>query len=102
MENVTSGLLVDIIRSGSIAFIGCKITKALQEKEISEFISASGWSIVGIDIVALVLPIIKGIENFFNSASGFFNGCDNFMKGLQNNSWIGDFVKRGMWHGIGN
>lgn len=91
-----SGILIEIIKTGTIAFLGCKITKAFQEKEISEIIAGCGWLAVGISVVKLVTPIIKKAQGFCDNVNKFFGGIDNFMKWLCNVPGLGDFIKRGM------
>jgi hypothetical protein len=78
------GLLIEILKSGTLAFLGNKITKSLQQKEISEIIAGCGWCIVGIDVVKLIMPIINGTGKFFDSASRFFSACDKFAQTIQN------------------
>jgi hypothetical protein len=76
-------LLIDILKSGSIAFFGSKITKSLQQKEISEILEASGWCIVGIDVVKIIVPILRNIKGFFADVNGFFDNCNKFMNGVK-------------------
>lgn len=54
-----SVLLADILKSGTVAFLGCKITKAMGQKEISELIGGTGWCIVGVDIIMIVQKPVK-------------------------------------------
>jgi hypothetical protein len=62
----TGDLLIDIIKTGTVALIGTKVTKAIGQKEISEIINGTGWLICGVDIVLLVTPIIKTIQCGFD------------------------------------
>ena len=50
----------DIVKSGIVAIIISRMSKAIGEKEISEIISGCGWLIVGID----VLNIVKVVGEF--------------------------------------
>lgn len=89
-------LLIDIIRSGSIAFVGSKVVKAFGEKEISEIIAGTGWLVVGVDMVMMVSPVVKGIQTFFDKATNMFNAIGNAFEKLTNIPMIGEFIKRGM------
>lgn len=76
-------LLITIFKNGTIAFLGSKITRALQQKEISEIIEASGWCIIGIDVIKLVIPIIKGIEKFFDRMDKSVENFDKVIESIK-------------------
>ena len=52
-----------VLKEGAIAFIGCKITKVLGQKEISEMISATGWCIVGIEFIQPAMNMTKWVND---------------------------------------
>ncbi len=57
-------LTVIILQQGSIAFIGCKLIKSLGQREISEIIAASGWSIVGVGLLNYaIIPLIMWVRS---------------------------------------
>lgn len=93
---MVEGILVDILKSGTVAFIGTKITKAISQKEISEIIAGSGWAVVGVDLVKLLIPIIKGIEGFFDKVEGMFDRADKLMEGLSRVPFLGKVIERGI------
>lgn len=95
---MVEGILIDILKSGSIAFIGSKITKAIQQKEISELIEGAGWCIVGVDIVKLIIPLIKGMEALGDKIANMFNACDRLVNSLKGIDIIGKFIEKGMVH----
>lgn len=79
-------LLLTILKQGSIAFVGCKVTKSIGQKEISEFIAASGWAIIGISAVDnLVMPVINwvgGISSTLGAISDKLSGIGEFFNNL--------------------
>lgn len=58
--------IITLLKQGSIAFLGCKMTKVLNQKEISELLAASGLAVVGLSGVEMLIPVIKGVEVFFD------------------------------------
>lgn len=72
-------LIISILTQGAIAFIGSRVTKVVGQTEISQLISASGWAIIGINLLAVIVPII-------NSCNGFFDNLDSIADKF---SWIG-------------
>ena len=64
------GLIGEIIRTGIVTIMMSTVVKALNQKESSDIIKAAGISIIGIDTLKAVQPLIKGIDQFgkaFNS-----------------------------------
>lgn len=78
-------LLLTILKQGSLAFIGSKITKVMGQKEISELISAGGWSIIGISAVEnVVLPVIDWVGGVSDSIGGFFDKIEGIGESFKN------------------
>jgi hypothetical protein len=93
---MVDALLIDVMKSGMLALIGSKITKAIGEKEISEIIEGTGWAIVGIDVALIITPIVKGMQTFFDKATNTLNALSNAFEKLTHIPIIGDLVERGM------
>jgi len=66
-------LIITIIKQGSFAFLASRITKALGQKEISDIIVASGWAMVSIEALDVVLKAVKSVEKFFDKASSILH-----------------------------
>lgn len=96
---MVDALLIDIVKSGTIALVGTKITKAIGEKEISEIIAGTGWTIVGINMVLMITPVVKGIQNFFDKATKMFDAMSNTFEKMGNIPILGEFIKRGIVEG---
>jgi predicted histidine transporter YuiF (NhaC family) len=76
-------LVIDILKSGSMAFFFSKITKAIGQKEISEIIAGSGWALVAMDTFAIIVPGIKTVidsidkvEKLVISITQFFQNAE--------------------------
>lgn len=85
-------ILIDALKSGATAFIGAKIIKAIGEQEISEIISGAGWAIMGIDLVIILTPIFKSINDFANKLDSTFQGLSKITENLSKGS---EFIKKG-------
>lgn len=72
-------LIITILRQGGLAFLGMHITRALQQKEISDIIQASGWAAIGISGLKMISSWIGAIQGV----------GDNFGGKL---SWIGNLI----------
>lgn len=59
-------IIITILTQGSIAFIGSRITKVLGQVEISELIGGSGWALVGVSLLKIIVPMIQGSQAFFD------------------------------------
>lgn len=71
-------LLIAILKQGTIAFIGCKITRAIGQREISEMISAGGWAILGITLVdGVIIPAIKWVEGAVETVDGILDKIES-------------------------
>jgi hypothetical protein len=75
---VTDDLMADIIRSGVLALIGSRVARAIGEKDISEIISGTGWCIIGVDIIKILLPIAKAVSGFFKGIADFADKVEGF------------------------
>jgi hypothetical protein len=90
---MVADVLIEMLKSGAIAFVGSKLTKALNQKEISEFIAAGGWCAIGIGSVKILTPFFKAlhdsiirttetvdkISNIFEKMGGFIDKIEGFM-----------------------
>ena len=63
------GLVAVIIKTGVVTLMSSAVVKALGQKETSDIIKAAGISIVGIDTLRALQPLIKGMQDF-NTALG--------------------------------
>ncbi len=64
-------LVLTILKQGSMAFIGCKITRAMGQKEISEIIATSGWAIIGVAALDVILDVINWVNNTASNIEKF-------------------------------
>jgi hypothetical protein len=76
-------LVIDILKSGSLAFLFSKITKAIGQKEISEIIAGSGWAIIGVDFLAIIVPGIKTVTDSIDKTTAFFQSIGNFFQSIE-------------------
>ena len=63
------GLLGEIIKTGVVTLMSSAVVKALGQKESSDIIKAAGISIVGIQTLKALEPLIKGIQEFNTAMS---------------------------------
>ena len=77
---MTSDLLVDMIKVGTLTLVISKVSKVIGQKDIAEIIAGIGFLTVGTDLVILVTPICKGIVNFNNSVGNAFNSMSQFFQ----------------------
>lgn len=71
MEN----FLICILKNGALAFLGCRITRALSQKEISEIIAASGWVMIGISAMEPIkagMNCVKAVANGLSEVASSF------------------------------
>lgn len=90
-------ILIDMVKVGMISLVSSKIAKAIGEKDISEIIAGSGWCVIGVDTVRLLVPICAGLKNFGSKMYEFFDRCDNITENLGKLPGLfGEFIRRGM------
>jgi hypothetical protein len=93
------GLLIDIIKSGTISFVLTKATKELGQKSISEIIGFSGWLIVGTDVIQIIEPVSKTITKICVNIDGFFQTLTKLTETWSKlDNGFGEFIKRGFIH----
>jgi len=61
---MNSNLIIDMLKSGAIAFTGGIIVRALGEKDMSQIMMGTGWAIIGVDLVEFLVPVFKGLQQF--------------------------------------
>lgn len=67
------GIIVDMVKVGTVTIIMSKSTKAFGQKEISEIISGLGWLAFGVGVARLFVPFYKGCVVIDESTQGFQN-----------------------------
>lgn len=63
------GLVLTVIKTGCITLMCSTVVKALGQKETSDIIKATGISMIGVETMIAIQPLIKGIQEF-NTALG--------------------------------
>jgi hypothetical protein len=63
------GLLADVVKTACITLMGSAVVKVLGQKETSDIIRATGISLVGVQTLQALQPLIKGVKEF-NTALG--------------------------------
>ena len=58
------GLVAVIIKTGVVTLMSSAVVKALGQKETSDIIKAAGISIIGIDTLKALQPLVKGVKEF--------------------------------------
>jgi len=58
------GLVGDIITTACVTIMSSAVVKALGQKETADIIKAAGVSIVGVQTIVALTPLIKGIQEF--------------------------------------
>jgi hypothetical protein len=77
-------LVLDILKSGAMAFLFSKVVKAVGQKEISEIIAGSGMVVVSMDVLAILVPGIKVVGDSIDKTTAFFNSIGQFFQSIQN------------------
>lgn len=75
---MTGDLIAGILKAGMISFVGSRLMRALNQKEISEIIAASGWCVIGINGSTIVLNAIKWINNMVDKGQAFGDKIELF------------------------
>ena len=72
-------VIVLTLKQCAIAFLGSKITKAMNEKEISEILTASFWTMLGINMVLPTLEFLNKIAHFIAVVAGAVEKVSNII-----------------------
>lgn len=88
----TDDLIGNIIKNGMFTLIGSKITRAIGEKDISDIIAGTGWAIIAVNVLEIVTPMIKTINDIMFTLNKW---GDIIEKIFQNNSILNKIINFG-------
>lgn len=90
------GLFIEIIKTGVATIVISRMAKAVGEKDMAEIVSVSGVSIIGIDIIKIVKPVVIGIQKAYDKIDITLDKWGKVTENLTKaGGWVGEFFKRG-------
>ena len=70
-----SGILIEIIKVGSVAYISQKALKSFGKKDYADIITFVGWCAIGANVMQLFIGIGEAISN--SEIAKLINGINN-------------------------